>query len=135
MNKLVIVGVIVIIIIFAIFYLIKGSGNISGETISDLDTFTLSSDGAKEFSIIAKKWKFSPNKIEVNKGDTVILNVKSIDVSHGFAVPSLGINEFLSPGNTVKIEFVANREGTFVFACSVSCGVGHTGMSGKIIVK
>jgi len=47
----------------------------------------------------------------------------------------LGINEFLSPGNTVRIEFVANQKGTFVFACSVSCGVGHGGMRGKIIVN
>jgi len=89
----------------------------------------------KEFDVIAKQWQFSPDTIEVNVGDTVILNVKSIDVNHGLAIPKLGIDEFLSPGNTVKIEFIANQEGTFIFACSVSCGVGHSGMRGKIIVS
>ena len=89
----------------------------------------------KEFSITAKQWQFSPDTIEVNEGDTVILNIKSIDVSHGIAIPNFGIDEFLSPGNEVRIEFIANKKGTFSFFCSVSCGVGHSGMRGKIIVN
>ena len=89
----------------------------------------------KEFDITAKQWQFIPSTIEVNEGDTVILNIKSIDVSHGIAIPNFGIDEFLSPGNEVKIEFVADNKGTFFFACSVSCGVGHSGMIGKIIVN
>lgn len=89
----------------------------------------------KEFDITAKQWQFSPDTIEVNEGDTVILNIKSIDVSHGIALPDFGIDEFLSPGNEVKIEFIADKKGTFSFFCSVSCGVGHSGMRGKIIVN
>lgn len=89
----------------------------------------------KEFNIIAKQWDFSPSTITVNQGDKVILNVKSIDVAHGLAIREFGINEYLSPGQTTKIEFTANRKGTYSFFCSVSCGVGHTRMSGKIIVN
>ena len=89
----------------------------------------------KEFNIVASQWKFSPSTIEVNEGDKVILNVESIDVAHGIAIPGFGINEYLSPGQTVRMEFVADRKGTFVFSCSVSCGVGHSGMVGKLIVK
>ncbi len=89
----------------------------------------------KEFNMTAKQWQFSPDTIEVNEGDTVILNIKSIDVTHGFALPNFGVDERLSPGNEVKIEFLANKEGTFYFACNVSCGVGHGGMNGKIIVN
>lgn len=91
--------------------------------------------GIKEFDIIASQWKFSPNTIKVSEGDNVVLNIKSIDVAHGIAIPSYGINEYLSPGQTVKIEFIADKKGTFTFSCSVSCGVGHSGMSGKIIVE
>jgi len=89
----------------------------------------------KEFSIVAKQWQFSPSKIEVNEGDSVVLNVRSVDVAHGIAIPAFGVNEYLSPGQTVRMEFVANKKGTFTFSCSVSCGVGHTGMIGKLIVK
>ncbi len=89
----------------------------------------------KEFNMVASQWKFSPDTIRVNKGDNVILNVESVDVAHGIAIPDYGIDEYLSPGQTVKIEFVADRKGTFLFSCSVSCGVGHLGMSGKLIVE
>lgn len=89
----------------------------------------------KEFNIVASQWKFSPSTIEVNEGDKVILNVESVDVAHGLAIPAFGINEYLSPGQTVRMEFVADRKGRFTFSCSVSCGVGHSGMIGKLIVK
>ncbi len=89
----------------------------------------------KEFNILAKQWQFSPGEIEVNKGDKVILNIKSIDVTHGVAIPNFGINEVLSPGKEVRIEFIADKEGTFYFSCSVSCGAGHSGMRGKIVVN
>jgi len=134
MKKIVVVGAIITLIIIAGFFIFNNPGS-TGNVIKNTQIDTLTTGETKEFNIIAKQWQFSPNKIEVNKGDTVILNVKSVDVSHGLAIPKLGINEFLSPGNTVKIEFVANQKGTFVFACSVSCGVGHSGMRGKIIVN
>ena len=133
MKKGVIIGSIAILIIVVGFFIFNNSGG-SGKIVENTQTNILTGE-TKEFDIIAKQWQFSPNKIEVNKGDTVILNIESIDVNHGFALPTFGVSEFLSPGNTVKIEFVANQKGTFVFACSVSCGVGHSGMRGKIIVN
>ncbi len=96
---------------------------------------TIQITDVKEFDVTAKQWQFSPDTIEVNKGDNVILNVKSIDVAHGFALPEFGIDERLSPGNEIKIEFLADKEGTFSFFCNVQCGSGHSGMSGKIIVE
>lgn len=91
----------------------------------------------KEFDMTAKKWEFSPNTITVNKGDTVILHIKSIDVNHGFAFPSgfNDINVTLRPGETVDVEFVADQEGTFMFVCSIICGSGHSRMIGQLIVK
>lgn len=135
MNKAVIIGVIALVAIYAIFYLIKDNDNISGEVISDIGPQALSSGGVKEFSIIAKQWKFDPTTITVNQGDKVRLSITSIDVAHGIAIPDYRINEYLTPGQTVNIEFTADRKGTFIFSCSVSCGVGHTGMRGKLIVN
>ena len=89
----------------------------------------------KSFTMTAKQWAFEPSKITVNKGDTVKLAVKSIDVTHGFGLSAFGINERLNPGETVNIEFVADKTGTFSFFCSVSCGSGHGGMRGTLIVN
>ena len=94
-----------------------------------------SSSDIKEFSIVAKKYEFVPGTITVNEGDTVVLNIESIDVEHGFALPTFGVNEQLSPGNEITVQFVADQKGTFSFFCNVYCGSGHSGMRGTLVVE
>jgi len=89
----------------------------------------------KEFNIVAKRWDFDPEIIIVDLGDTVMMHVESIDVSHGFSLSSFGVNERLNPGQTTDIEFVADKKGSFTFFCNVFCGSGHGGMRGKLIVE
>jgi len=89
----------------------------------------------KEIDVIAKRWEFSPNPIRVRKGDTVILNIESIDVAHGFGLPDFGISERLNPGKTVRIEFIADKRGVFRLFCNVQCGSGHGSMFGQLIVE
>ena len=89
----------------------------------------------KEFNMVARQWDFEPSTITVNEGDTVLLHIQSIDVGHGFGLSAFGINEYLPSGQTVDVEFVADQKGTFTFACSVSCGSGHNGMNGQLIVE
>ena len=88
----------------------------------------------KEFKMIAKQFSFTPDTIEVNKGDKVRLIVTSTDIAHGIAITEYGINERLEPGKPVTIEFTADKLGTFTAYCSVFCGSGHSGMKGKLIV-
>lgn len=89
----------------------------------------------KSFNLTAKTWSFEPSTITVKKGDTVKLAIKSLDVPHGFALSSFGINKTLNPGETVNVEFVADKAGSFPFFCSVSCGSGHGGMRGTLVVE
>ena len=89
----------------------------------------------KEFDMTARQWEFIPGTITVNEGDTVILHVTSIDVAHGIGIPDFGVSEQLQSGQTVDIEFVADRKGTFLFSCTVFCGSGHSGMRGTLIVQ
>lgn len=98
-------------------------------------TTTTTQAGAKEFSITASQWKFEPNTINVNQGDTVKLQIRSIDVTHGFNLPAFGVNKQLDAGKTITVEFVADKKGTFTFSCSVFCGSGHSGMTGKLVVS
>lgn len=108
---------------------------ITGEAMSDGESKTKLTGEIKEFDMTAKNWEFVPNTIEVNLGDKVELYVESVDVTHGFRLPEFGINERLEPGNTVNVEFIADKKGTFSFSCSVPCGSGHGRMNGKLIVK
>jgi len=89
----------------------------------------------REFEITAKRWEFSPNPIIVSEGDLVKLKIKSIDVTHGIRLSEFGVNEILSPGNEVNVEFVADRKGSFSFFCTVTCGSGHSNMRGTLIVN
>jgi len=89
----------------------------------------------KTFNMTARQWEFEPETITVNEGDTVVLNITSEDVAHGFAISQFGVNERLEPGQTTTVEFTADKAGTYTFFCSVFCGSGHSGMKGTLVVK
>lgn len=99
-----------------------------------------------EIEIIAREnqWRFDPENFEIHAGDKVILNIFNEDkYDHGLAIEAYGINKRMPPKKWIRIEFIANRLGTFPFYCSVPCGRGevngekrdHFDMIGKIIVK
>lgn len=89
----------------------------------------------KTFEITAKQWSFEPSTITVKKGDRVRLQIRTIDVDHGFGLSAFGINQPLKPNTTTNVEFVADKAGSFSFFCSVFCGSGHGGMRGTLVVQ
>ncbi len=93
--------------------------------------------GNVEFNITARKFSFNPNNIVVEHGQKVTLNIVSLDIAHGFALPEFGIEEELLPGEPKSITFIADRKGNFPFVCSVICGRvdNHSSMVGNLIVK
>jgi cytochrome c oxidase subunit 2 len=92
----------------------------------------------QEFMMTAERFKFVPDVIEVSPGDTVVINIKGLDdgrgTGHGFAISDFNVNEQIGEDETVTIEFIADKKGTFTFACSVPCGSGHPNMKGKLVV-
>ncbi len=147
MKKGLIIGLgVVVLVIIVIFFVMNNSSSSTTNNVdnqvkvvnsnSNLEASDNSnSQNVKTFDIIAKNWEFSPSSISVNQGDKVVLNVRSVDVTHGFKLADFGINKDLNPGSTVKIEFTADKKGTFPFSCSVYCGSGHKEMAGSLIVN
>ncbi len=105
------------------------------ETVSGASENKQLSQEVKEFKLIAKQFEFLPDSIEVNKGDKVRLLITSIDVEHGISIPEYDIIEKLPKNKEVQIDFVADKQGTFRFFCSVFCGNGHGDMNGELVVK
>jgi len=105
------------------------------DLLDELEAEMSSDNQVKSFYLVAEQWTFTPSVIKVNLGDAVKLNIESIDVAHGISIPAFGVNMYLTPETTQEVEFVADQKGSFVFVCSVPCGKGHSGMSGKIIVS
>lgn len=104
-----------------------GSGGCSGMAIGDAN--------AREFVVVAGKYRFEPSMIAVNKGDKVKLTLKSADVAHGLAIPDYGVDIKVGAGGQQTVEFVAGTAGTFNFNCNVYCGSGHADMAGKLVVN
>src|ERR1700730_15129281 len=105
----------------------------------------------KIIEITAKKYEYSASPIHVKSGTKVQLKITATDHDHGFkiaAVPDSAVTNgtagliFTSPrdcwqlkhGETTTIEFLAQAPGTYTFKCCHTCGLGHRGMKGQIVV-
>jgi cytochrome c oxidase subunit 2 len=85
----------------------------------------------KDITVTATNFQFDQTEIKVNKGDTVKLTLKNENGNHGFKIPDYDVN--LKNGESAT--FVADKSGTFDFACSIQCGTGHNEMTGQLIVQ
>ncbi|MFH1350113.1 MAG: 4Fe-4S binding protein [Pseudomonadota bacterium] len=103
----------------------------------------------------AKKYGYSPSRIEVNRGDKVILRPTSLDVTHGFFLDGYPV-EFIIKQKGInylkytwkddegklhtdwdkvsEVAFTAEKSGKFIFRCTQTCGNLHPFMSGELIV-
>ena len=79
----------------------------------------------KIVSITAEQYKYTPGILVFNKGDEITLNIKSIDVKHGFYIDGYEIETELPALTTVTITFIAESTGSFTIRCSVTCGNFH----------
>jgi len=95
----------------------------------------LSAAETKTFQMTAKKYEFIPAVINVNQGDKVVLQVTATDRAHGFGIQEFNVDRALPEGETVTIEFVADRKGEFTIKCTKFCGWGHFSMKAKLIVS
>jgi nitrous-oxide reductase len=97
--------------------------------------------GSKEVEVnmVALRSHYEPEHVEVKKGDRLkwsITNVEQTrDATHGFCIPSYNIAASLEPGETVTMEFVADKEGVFPFYCLEFCSALHLEMCGYFIVE
>lgn len=97
----------------------------------------LAAEGGREkkFEITASRYRFEPDRIEVEEGDTVRLVLHSTDTAHGLALRALKLKvEIPKGGAPVELSFVASRAGRYPFECSEYCGQGHKGMKGELVV-
>lgn len=85
--------------------------------------------------ITAEKYKYTPEEIHVKRGTHAIIELESLDVTHGFKVENLGINVEIPEKEKITVELYAEKLGTYPFQCSHFCGIGHFGMTGKIIIE
>ncbi len=89
----------------------------------------------KVVKLEAKKFAYTPDRIVLKKGQPVVLEITSVDFTHGFKIPDWNIRADLPPGQVTKVHLNPDTAGEFDFLCDNFCGDGHEGMSGKIVVE
>ena len=89
----------------------------------------------KEFNITGKNFSFSQSEIRLKKGDKVRINFQSTQGMHDWVVDELNARTSrVTDGQKTSVEFVADKQGTFEFYCSVGPHRAM-GMKGKLIVE
>ena len=92
-------------------------------------------DSTRTIDVTVSRYAFSPERIEVQVGERLRLNVVSVDGTHGFQVKALGLNVGIpADGRTVTVELTPTEVGTFEITCSEYCGRGHGRMKASLIV-
>jgi len=89
---------------------------------------------AKVIKVVAQRFHYTPNEIQIRKGQPVVLEFTSLDFVHGFKVPALGLRMDLPPGKVTAVTLRPEKAGVYDFLCDNFCGSGHEEMSGRIIV-
>ncbi|HUO15570.1 MAG TPA: cupredoxin domain-containing protein [Verrucomicrobiae bacterium] len=86
-------------------------------------------------NITAKRFAFTPNKITLKKGQAVKLRIHSEDVTHGFFLRPLKLDEEIPAGETVEVVVTPREAGTFMPICDHFCGANHGNMNMTIVVE
>ena len=88
----------------------------------------------RTFQVNASRFEYSPAVLAVNPGDRVTIELTATDVVHGLSIDGYSLAATADPGQTARLTFVADRQGSFRFRCTVTCGNLHPFMIGKLNV-
>jgi plastocyanin len=89
----------------------------------------------RHLTLEARSFAFEPAVIQVNQGDRVVLELESVDVTHGVYIDGYEVEAVSEPGHKARLDFFADRVGKFKYRCSLACGPLHPFMIGELIVR
>ena len=88
-----------------------------------------------EFTLVARNFRYSPDRLEVSQDDLVKLTIRSEDAAYSFAIDEYRIVRRVPAGGTTTFEFRADRPGTFRFYSNLTSDGAHADMQGQLVVK
>jgi cytochrome c oxidase subunit II len=89
----------------------------------------------REFTLTARDFSFSPNRVEAQQDDLIKLTVQSADNAYGFTIDDYRVSKRVPAGGSTVIEFRADRPGTFAFYSNLSNDARHSQMRGQLVVR
>ncbi|MEX2270075.1 MAG: cupredoxin domain-containing protein [Vicinamibacterales bacterium] len=91
--------------------------------------------GKREFTVHAKRFAFTPARIEVGQDDMVKVTFTADDIAHSFTIDEYRIAKRAEAGQTVTFEFRADRPGNHPIYCNLTNDEGCKRMHGELVVK
>jgi cytochrome c oxidase subunit 2 len=92
-------------------------------------------DAVPVVEVTAKRFAFTPDKITLKKGETVKIRLHSEDVTHGFFLRPLKLDEEIPAGQTTEVTVTPQTAGTFTLICDHFCGANHGNMNMTVVVE
>jgi heme/copper-type cytochrome/quinol oxidase subunit 2 len=89
----------------------------------------------REFTIIAKDYRFDPSRIEVSQDDLIKLTLTSADVAYGFTIDRLRVSKRIPAGSSITFDLRADQAGTFDFYSNLTSDPRHSSMRGQLVVR
>jgi len=86
----------------------------------------------REFSIVARDYRFTPDRLEVTQDDLVKLTIESADATYSFTIDAYRLSRRIPAGSKTVIEFRADQAGTFDFYSNMT---GHEKVRGQLVVR
>jgi cytochrome c oxidase subunit 2 len=90
---------------------------------------------AREITVRARKFSYSPARIEVRRDDLVKVTLEAVDIPHSFTIDAYRIAKRASAGQSVTFEFRADQAGTFPYYCNLAQDDGCKSMRGELVVR
>lgn len=89
----------------------------------------------REFTVHGKPFSFSPSTLTVNKGEKVRITFVNDEGTHDLVVDGYNVRtNTIQAGQSETIEFIADKEGSFEYYCSVGSH-RQLGMRGTLVVN
>ena len=80
-------------------------------------------------------YAFSPDRIEVQKDDLVKITFSARDMAHSITIDEYRISKRAAAGQSVVLEFRADRTGTVTFYCNMMQDERCRNMKGQLVVR
>ena len=88
----------------------------------------------RELTVTARGCSFTPNLLNVERGDRVRLTFVAEDAPHAFVLPAYRISKRATPDRAVTFAFLADDAGTFPFFSDLASDAECPDMHGELIV-
>lgn len=110
------------------------SGVGGGEFAEDNIGLSRDDDGHLVVRMVAARYGFYPQRVDIPLGEPFTLRVASFDVLHGIYVPGTNLNLMIVPGYVSQVETALMTLGEQPFVCHEFCGPAHAYMYGQFNV-